>query len=95
MIKVTWDLKVLQNVVCRSKIFTLFLESAICSTRVGPSVVMLIDKNPEPGLSFFLQIACSIGIPSEVLSCVTDIEGPNTTSFPRNNSIFNTYYNEL
>ena len=62
---------------------TLLLESEICKTRVGPSVVILTDKNPEPGRNLFLHIACSIGTPFAVRSCVTGNDGPNTTSFPK------------
>lgn len=42
-------------------IYTLSLMSRTCKTRVGPSVVTLIDKNPEPGRNFCLPTRCSIG----------------------------------
>ena len=61
------------------------LESAICNTLVGPSVVILTDMKPDPGLNRFLQSACSTGIPSAVRSCVIGKEGPKTTSFPVRN----------
>lgn len=35
--------------------------SKTCKTRVGPSVVTLTDKNPEPGRNFCLPTRCSIG----------------------------------
>ena len=63
--------------------FTLLLESEICKTRVGPSVVIPTDRNPDPGRNLFLQMACSMGTPFDVLSCVTGNVGPNTTSFPK------------
>ena len=72
----------------------MLLESDICKTRVGPSVVILTDKNPDPGRNLFRQIACSIGTPFAVRSWVTDNDGPNTTSFPIgfNEHIFSTHY---
>ena len=65
----------------------MFLESAICKTRVGPSVVILTEIKPEPGLNLFRLMACSTGIPLEVRSCMMDNDGPNTTSFPKKEEI--------
>ena len=61
---------------------TLCLTSVICNTLVGPSVVTLTERKPDPGLNLCREMACSMGQPSGIRMKHTGADGPSTTSLP-------------
>lgn len=56
------------------------LTSLICTVRIGPSMLMTTERNPEPGRNFCFSIACSSGTNDSVMICVSDTILPRTAS---------------
>lgn len=64
-----------------NKSLTWFIISIICSTLVGPSVITLTLRVPDPGRFFCLSMASSVGTVSGESSLVV-CAGPRTISAP-------------
>lgn len=71
-----------------NKKHTFSLMSEMWRTEVGPSVTIFTARKPDPGRSFCLETACSIGTPVCTSWWHKSCAGPSTASLPASKLLF-------